>query len=632
MLPIISPHKLQQLLLLLPFLLLPTAIAIDDFIGNPGEYPSCSVCGEGSRVGNEAASVEFVTGNPINCGDLQQGGLDGVIQPYYCNLVRGLLDPCECETIESTPSPIEPSPVTTAVPSIAGTSQDLSGFIGEPGEYTSCVVCGAGKHVGNPDAFVVFFDGGEPTKCSDLEQGGLDGIIKPEYCSAVSVLILECECQDGPTTPKAVDTPTPVPVPTTPLTVPAQPCSVCGPGSAITLPDAVIEFTGYDPVTCGLLQMGGVTGQLSPDQCVMLPDLIWDACGCSITSCSVCGFGREVTLPDVILEFEGITELTCGALQEAGYKGQVTLDQCHTTADLIEGPCGCAPVSCSICGEDSEVTLPDALVQFPGMDPISCSVLENGGLSGQINSDQCEKLPGLISDACGCSQISSSSLTVETRPSTLPTHPTCVICGANRMVTKPDVTLQFPDKDTPVACAALETDGKNGLIDPEQCEELTESIETECGCEDMASASPSDSPMTIPPAVFHPSCSICGENKVVTKKDAELQFPKQREPIACGDLEEAGEGGVLAPSECHELAKLIGDVCGCENDTTMDRTANFSDAPIVSPSEYPTVSPYSSSPSDSLVPSSEPKEGKRGKRRHLRQQHRFTKSKWSEAI
>lgn len=57
-------------------------------------------------------------------------------------------------------------------------------------------------------------------------------------------------------------------------------CSVCGEGSAVSIPDFVLDFIGRPFVTCQVLDEAGANGELPPSQCDLIAPLIQDACGC----------------------------------------------------------------------------------------------------------------------------------------------------------------------------------------------------------------------------------------------------------------------------------------------------------------------------------------------------------------
>jgi hypothetical protein len=126
-------------------------------------------------------------------------------------------------------------------------------------------------------------------------------------------------------------------------------CSVCGDGLAVTLPSAIFSFPGQPSAECGLLEQAGEAGQISPETCLFLPDLIEETCGCETATrperCSVCGPGNEVSIPDAVFLFPGQPSVPCSTLEEVAEQGVIPLDQCVLLPTLIGGLCGCIPIA-----------------------------------------------------------------------------------------------------------------------------------------------------------------------------------------------------------------------------------------------------------------------------------------------
>jgi hypothetical protein len=69
---------------------------------------------------------------------------------------------------------------------------------------------------------------------------------------------------------------------------------------------------------------------------------------------------------------------------------------------------------CSVCGTDNCIHNPNHIFSFPGQPSVSCSTLQNAGYSGMITQDQCWMLQDLIRNLCDChssSKTNDSSLT-----------------------------------------------------------------------------------------------------------------------------------------------------------------------------------------------------------------------------
>mmetsp|Transcript_18294 Transcript_18294/g.27090 ORF Transcript_18294/g.27090 Transcript_18294/m.27090 type:complete len:151 (-) Transcript_18294:170-622(-) len=70
--------------------------------------------------------------------------------------------------------------------------------------------------------------------------------------------------------------------------VPEGGCSVCGDKSCIdsAKADAIFEFPEQPVVTCGALQTAGYEGDVPLAYCPVLPALIKDVCGCQCPTCA----------------------------------------------------------------------------------------------------------------------------------------------------------------------------------------------------------------------------------------------------------------------------------------------------------------------------------------------------------
>ena len=64
--------------------------------------------------------------------------------------------------------------------------------------------------------------------------------------------------------------------------------------------------------------------------------------------CSICGEGMEVTIPDTILTIPGRTETpTCLEFEYVGRIGWIPASDCGLVAFVVSEPCGCAPIDAS---------------------------------------------------------------------------------------------------------------------------------------------------------------------------------------------------------------------------------------------------------------------------------------------
>jgi hypothetical protein len=107
--------------------------------------------------------------------------------------------------------------------------------------------------------------------CGELEDLGLAGNIALGDCFVIPQVIFEqCFC-------KEIETQSPGPGPSDPLEV----CNICGEGMQVTIPGGLIEVPGGNPFSCQELEILGNGGQILPADCLVVPDLIHDICGCA---------------------------------------------------------------------------------------------------------------------------------------------------------------------------------------------------------------------------------------------------------------------------------------------------------------------------------------------------------------
>ena len=349
-------------------------------------------------------------------------------------------------------------------------------------------------------------------------------------------------------------------------------CSICGAGSCISDQDAIFEFPGQPPAPCSLLQEGGYTGQIPLDQCSFLPPLI-GVCECRAFvptlapspeptrapivptppgacpkippegGCSICGAGSCISDQDAIFEFPGQPAVPCSLLQEGGYTGQISLDQCSflppligvcecrafvptlapspepTRAPIVPTPPGACPKippegGCSICGAGSCVTMPDAIFASPFQPAIPCGLLQDAGFVGAIPLDECGAFPFLPeSGVCECRAYpprppfptpapTTRALIAPTPPGTcleIPPEGVCSICGAGSCVTMPDAIFVFPGQPS-LSCSVLQDEGFNGQIPLNECRLILPSLIGEfCECRPFGETlAPSPAPTSAP--------------------------------------------------------------------------------------------------------------------------------------
>jgi hypothetical protein len=110
---------------------------------------------------------------------------------------------------------------------------------------------------------------GKIVTCEELELMGLNGEIPSEQCPFVPIFAsLRCGCDD------IVSDATPSPSTNSGLI-----CYICGEGKKVGYPEFVLELPG-DKLTCGQLEDRGLSGVLTEEECILLPQAIDDPCDC----------------------------------------------------------------------------------------------------------------------------------------------------------------------------------------------------------------------------------------------------------------------------------------------------------------------------------------------------------------
>jgi len=209
---------------------------------SPSPASSCSICGDGMRVGNPDAETDAFSFNGqagmISCGVLQIMGTVRLIPPPQCEVLPQLISTiCECDSTNPTTTTVATPTVFTTTYSLATTEATTPGKSGKSmpshslsvsseaaksermlQQQPSCSVCGDGMKVGNPDASVSFPGTAGQIPCGVLQNMGTVGLIPPPQCAVLPQLISTiCECES--TTPPTTTVP---PTTTTKGTKPAS--------------------------------------------------------------------------------------------------------------------------------------------------------------------------------------------------------------------------------------------------------------------------------------------------------------------------------------------------------------------------------------------------------------------------
>lgn len=518
-------------------------------------------------------SIFSFPGQPsTSCGELQFAGETGVLDEQACqNLPALIATTCECSPISSpSTSPLSVLPISnpTSPPTLSDQQSSCQAT-----SSSSCVICGEGKRVGNRDATFAF-PNQSPVKCGVLEDVGIQGtIITGEHCVFLPPLVANiCECE-----PCDVDVNEITSVPTaSPVNEPATSvpvgdisacqtnleigCPVCGEGKRVGDRDAWFVYPNQQPIRCGVLEDIGVQNILLTEyQCSVLPDLVADVC-----KCEVCNDDSITTAPT----------------SSPTANDFITTTPVYIIPDVAGDICPIIPENgCSVCGEGKRVTKKESIFSFPGYPIASCEVLEAEGLVGRITEGECEFLPDLVADVCGCEKCEIITIPDNTDvcKSNFETEG-CSVCGKGKRVGAPDAIFAFPTYPE-LTCSMLEAVGVTGELGAFECGVLPGLIEVcECKvCDDEENTFAPTTPLTPAPVVTFPDgfdrlicpivpengCSICGKGKRVTNVETEFSFPGQP-TVQCVALESAGLEGIIPLEQCSYLPNLVADDCGCE--------------------------------------------------------------------
>ena len=409
-----------------------------------GVFGVCYVCGsETAEVTQTDATVSLppaVPGDPpfvVQCGQLYQDGLNGVIPDQSCQIISDFAaQACGC---------VDPD--------------------------FSCNICSEDDPEVGPleirsgDATVVLPS--DPTSartCLELAAAGLSGELTPQQCGEATLYAFQpCQC-------------TPV----------DYTCSICGEGYVVNNPNAVVDVPDIEGTyTCAELEVAGAGGVLSPQECIAAESMnrLTDPCSCipdgGYDECLICGSADLAPMtPEVNITLSAFDTNTCGFYYEAGLAGELGPGRC-LRAQQMQAPlaCNCAPVdyTCNVCGGDglnmtmlypeNNFTVPEGVA--------NCGEVDALGVDGVITPFDCGVISPLVQTQCGCA----------------PTNFTCNICGEESMMTITENDVAFiPGEAT--TCGEAQAAGFAGLIDPLRCAAITPFAQFGCGCEAGGTVSP----------------------------------------------------------------------------------------------------------------------------------------------
>eukprot|EP00548_Thalassiothrix_antarctica_P020770 CAMPEP_0194193754 /NCGR_PEP_ID=MMETSP0154-20130528/75210_1 /TAXON_ID=1049557 /ORGANISM="Thalassiothrix antarctica, Strain L6-D1" /LENGTH=733 /DNA_ID=CAMNT_0038918121 /DNA_START=175 /DNA_END=2373 /DNA_ORIENTATION=- len=356
---------------------------------------------------------EFPGQPAVSCGHLQLAGERGLIPLSECVLLPPIIGVCECQNGELAPTthaPVEPteSPIDiTPDPTPVRVAQETQ--LEECPEVPSngCSICGESKCVRAPNAVFTYPD--QPNiPCGLLQASGYSGLIPLDDCASLPEIVHMCDCRAGgattPPTPTpapvitaasiVITTPAPTPAGNTILypEVPTNGCSVCGENKYISVPDAIFAYPNQPSVACDVLQNAGYRGLIPLNECEVLPTLI-GVCECRTP------ISTEIITPALL---NNPTLAPIPPLSQSYLTSTPTNDS--TLSEVSTN-------GCSVCGENKDISVPDAIFAYPNQPSVACDVLQNAGYRGLIPLNECEALPSLIG-VCECTtSISPETIT-----------------------------------------------------------------------------------------------------------------------------------------------------------------------------------------------------------------------------
>ena len=185
----------------------------------PGDNPPCDICGDGGKKVTIPGAVVVIHGREetTSCEEFYKVGLLGWIPGEQCSLaVVAASAICGCALPDfpdgapiGAPFAILDTNTSSLWPSMDPTkhipsqepSSDLSvqnikpGEILEPGPFSKCDICGAGKQISLNDVILTLPGREEKPTCEEFGHAGLVGLIPEDQCPLVMMLVSAlCGC------------------------------------------------------------------------------------------------------------------------------------------------------------------------------------------------------------------------------------------------------------------------------------------------------------------------------------------------------------------------------------------------------------------------------------------------------
>ena len=448
---------------------------------------------------------------------------------------------------------------------------------------------------------------------AELGINGADEVCAQQDCNvgnaATDAASLVCDASNPVTLPPATtpQTPaTPTPPQATPQLacpqVPGSGCSICGENRCITKTDSIFAFPNQPEVTCGTLQLAGNQGFVPLSQCAELPGLVHNICACKeatsfvaptgtlvptpsptvpACACALKNSGTNIDCGDVAAMNQALTNLGSNSCQSdcstvicktSFYIVQAHHDYC-LGADVPDFVTSGLHVYEDVCSHCSIFRKTDS--SLPSCPAANCDDNSGNAAYSALLTSGC--LNDCNTDASCGNAFRTLRATYDTCPDgTLGTVAELGINGADEVCAQQDCNVGNAATDA----ASLVCDASNPVTLPPATTPQTPATPTP----------PQATPQLACPQVPGSGCSICGENRCITKTDSIFAFPNQPE-VTCGTLQLAGNQGFVPLSQCAELPGLVHNICACKEATSFVAPTG---TPVPSPTVFipkPTFSP-----------------------------------------
>ena len=194
---------------------------------------------------------------------------------------------------------------------------------------------------------------------------------------------------------------------------------------------------------------------------------------------------------------------------------------------------------------------------------MTCESLGDAGDAGLLGPSDCAFAQSTVSvnRYCGCRPAGGWA--------------ECIICGEDTpVIGTPDDPLIYNGQSQ--TCSSVEAQGLAREISPADCSVLQLNTPRACECR---------------PEQGWPVCSVCGSGDSSSVGDPNAIFMYLDKTITCGEVEERGDSGFIAPSDCQNVQASAAIQCGCSSGPTTPAPTSLPGQPTPVPTPNPTAPP-----------------------------------------